>query len=482
MTEKLTLEWDDLRDLDLDPENPRHDRGLTRPVVIEQFIKRENIKRLARDIAEHGLSPLERFGAVRDAQNELVIVEGNRRLCAMMLLHDPALAPTPEDRKYFERLSKRFDPTIVELDIQVFESREEADIWLERKHMGENGGLGTRGWNPVQQARHFGDTGNTLALALIDYAVDNKLISSRPEGILTTVTRFMSNPYVRKHGLFITTGASEAEFAFTGTRSLFDRRLRTLLVDIINGTNGAHSRTTADDREAYAKMYLVPMTDVQDDEDEDFEDDAGASGERPQPGTGDESSKADNRDDGGDADQSEDESADPTEGGSTSRTPPNRRTKLVDPADFHPSLRDNGLRRILGELHVVTKRTPALAAVGVRIFIESIVIAYLENRLSRPVVPRDKLHVLVQEVLADIGTKAKQSQIDLTTKEKSSLSILHNRVTDSAYVFSAAYLGAVAHGSAFPQWEQLTAAWDEIAPIMFVLATNCEVPLEGNDV
>ncbi|MBT2586486.1 hypothetical protein [Arthrobacter sp. ISL-95] len=479
MAEKLTLDWDDLRDLDLDPENPRHDRGLTRPVVIEQFVKRENIKRLARDITDHGLSPLERFGAVRDAQNELVIVEGNRRLCAMMLLHDPALAPTPEDRKYFERLSKRFDPTIVELDIQVFESREEADIWLERKHMGENAGLGTRGWNPVQQARHFGDTGNTLALALIDYAVDNKLISSRPEGILTTVTRFMSNPYVRKHGLFITTGASEAEFAFTGTRSLFDRRLRTLLVDIINGTHGAHSRTTADDREAYAKKYLVPMTDVEDDEDEDIEDDAGTSGGQSQDGAGDES---DNSDQSGGTGQSEDESADPTDGGSTNRAAPNRRTKLVDPAEFHPSLRDNGLRRILGELHVVTKRTPALAAVGVRIFIESIAIAYLENRLSRKVVPRDKLHVQVQEVLADISAKAKLDQIDLTTKEKSSLSILHNRVTDSAYLFSAAYLGAVAHGSAFPQWEQLTAAWDEIAPIMFVLATNCEVPLEGNDV
>ncbi len=506
MVEKITLSWNDLRDLDLDPENPRHERGLSRSAVIAQFVKRENIKPLARDIAENGLSPLERFGAIKDAENELIVVEGNRRLCALMLLHDPSLAPTPEERRSFERLGRNFDPTGFELELEVFASREEANIWLERKHLGENNGLGTRGWNPVQQARHFGDTGNTLALALIDYAIEKRLVSPRPDNILTTVTRFMSNPFVRRHALLIATGASEAEFTFNGTRSLFNRRLQRLLTDIIDGTNGASSRTTALQREEYARTHLIPMSD-DDPDDDDIDDeadvddnDAPSSESTATSGTGEpgtETGAADNAatnkpadDDGDDApgDGSEATGEDSNGSGETPGgqgagpgSAPNRRNKLVDPAAFHPSLRDNGLRRILGELHLVTRRTPALAAVGVRIFLESITVAYLENRVNRRVTDRDKLHVLVQEALKDINEKVARNLLTLSTKEKNALRMLHNQVTNSTYVFSAAYLGAVAHNSAFPTWEQLTAAWDEISPILMVLATNCEPPLDGRE-
>ena len=498
MVEKLTMGWKDLRDLDLDPENPRHDRGLSRSAVIAKFVKNENIRPLARDIVRHGLSPLERFGAIKDAENELVVVEGNRRLCALMLLHDPSLAPTPEERKSFERLAKNFDPSNLEIELQVFESREEANVWLERKHLGENSGLGTRGWNPVQQARHFGDTGNTLALALIDYAVEKRLISPRPDGILTTVTRFMSNPFVRRHALLITTGASEADFSFNGTRSLFNRRLQRLLTDIIHGTNEATSRTTARQREDYAKKHLIPMSDDDDagtdiDAGVDVDDsDAAPSNETLTDTEGGSSNTIHDEPDSSPGNQADTETesdtsgtengeGNPTGGSNGPTSDPRRRYKLVDPEQFHPSLRDNGLRRILGELHLVTKRTPALAAIGVRMFIESVTVAYLENRVNRRVAERDKLHVLVQEALADIREKVNRNLLEVSTKEKNALQMLHNRVTDSGYIFSAAYLGAVAHGSAFPQWEQLTAAWDEIAPIVLVLATNCETPLEGRE-
>jgi len=499
VVKELTIKWRDLRDLDLDPENPRHDRGLSRSAVIALFVKRENIKRLARDIAENGLSPLERFGAIKDAQNELIVVEGNRRLCALMLLHDPSLAPTPEDRKAFERYAKKFDPSGVELKLQLFDSREEADVWLERKHLGENGGLGTRGWDPVQQARHFGETDNTLALALIDYGVDHRLVSSRPEGILTTVTRFVSNPYVRRHALLITTGRNVPEFEFTGTRALFNRRLHRLLNDIINGENGATSRTSAPDREQYAKTHLVPITDDgsgdQSEEDEtlgsaDDTSPAGSGGRgdtsegTESPADHDERTGADEESAGEDhpTGDGEDDPAGEGESGPANRpADPRKRNKLVEDSQFNPSLRDNGLRRILGELQLVTKRTPALAAVGVRIFIEAVTVAYIENRLEREVSDREKLHVLVGEALDDVGKQAREQALSLTTKEKNALKMLRNQVTNASYVYSAAYLGAVAHGSAFPQWEHLTASWDEIAPILLVLATNCEKPLTGRE-
>ncbi len=480
MLEKVELSWRDLRDLDLDPQNPRHVPGLNRAEVIAQFVKRENIYELARDIVTNGLSPLESFGAITDAQNELVIVEGNRRLCALMLLHDPALAPTPVDRKRFERLQKRFDPSGIKLEVAVFEDRDEAQVWLERKHMGQNNGLGTRGWNAVQQERAFGTTGNALALALIDYALDNGLVDESP--VLTTVTRFMSNPYVRRHSLLIQTGVGEAKFKFAGTRSLFDRRLKTLLTDIIAGANGATSRTKATDREKYAKARLDVLQDdptdvLLDDADADTDADAEVEQQNGEKAGEEERPGADAQDGTGGSEGSEGEPNSEEGGDASSRnTDPGKRSKLLSP-DFQPPLRDLGLRRILHELHLVGKRTPILAAVGVRIFLEAIAVSYIESQIERSVGDREKLHQLVHEALGHLGERHKRGELRLTSKERAALTMLKNKAGEPSFIYSAAYLGAVAHNSAYPQWPTLTAAWDEIAPVVHVLAANCEEPL-----
>lgn len=463
MVDRVEISWDDLGDLDLDPDNPRHEPGLSRRDIIKYLVERESVLGLAKDIAAHGLSPIDIFGALMAPDGGYVIVEGNRRLCALILLHDPSLAPAGEKRA-FEKLSREFDSSIIgTIELTVFKDAEEAKLWIERKHSGQLGGVGPRSWDAIQQARHYGEkTGNQLALALLDYAVEHGMIAERARnGLITTITRFVSTPFVRQHGLGIQTAAGTANFKFTGTQTLFEKRLKRLLEDIIAREHGATSRSNSADRAKYAQDRLVSLTDdkedspAPDDEDEtlaDNGDDETAVGE---PSTDD-------------ADGAQDEQANPKGNG----VHPSKRAKLV-PDGFSPSFRSERLKRVLAELKGMKKQNPLASALMVRVFIESITVTYLETRGGKLGL-NDKLHIIVHNVVTHIDSERKAGTITLTKAENSALTVLKANVSQQSYVYSAAYLGLVAHGSAFPEWSTLTAAWDEIEAILSYIANTAE--------
>ena len=445
---------------------------MSRRDIIKYLVEKESVLGLARDIAKVGLSPLDMFGAVAAPEGGYTILEGNRRLCALILLHDPTLAPSKE-RNAFNRLSQKFDPELLVIELTVFDDEESADLWIDRKHAGPGSGNGPRSWNAVQLARRYGDrTGNALALALLDYAQARGMITKAEaeSGIITTVTRFVSNPFVRTHGLGITTGAAEADFRIAGTQSLFNKRLLRLLSDIVAKRNNATSRTSSADRAKYAQEHLVPLTD----------DDAEA-GEEPTTG-GDTSGGTDGGTTDGDGDGDGD-GHDEDEGGEGDGKPkggskvhPSNRAKLI-PDTFNPSFRDERLKRVLAEAKSIRRATPLAAALVARVFIESITVTYLESR-GATLRPNDKLHLLVHNVLTQIDKGRKEESILLTRAEASSLDILKSQVSQQNYVYSAFYLGSVAHGAAFPEWTTLTAKWDEIQPILAYISINAEPAIE----
>lgn len=187
----------------LDLSNPRHERYTTQNEAIEYLCRNEGVLQLARDVKKHGLNPLERFAVVRqdggakDTKDTVyVVAEGNRRLCALMLLNDPDLAP-PNRALIVEKLSEGWDP-IEKVTCVIFDDQEELNLWLERIHQGPQGGVGRKPWSAVQKQRHSGTTKNRVALALLEFAVKNKMISSEDQkGKLTTIQRYVSNPLVR---------------------------------------------------------------------------------------------------------------------------------------------------------------------------------------------------------------------------------------------------------------------------------------------
>lgn len=245
--------------LHLDSRNPRHDTIEDEPLIIEQLVRGEQILPLAEDICNRGLSPLERLAAIPHPtlDDHFVMVEGNRRLCSLKLLRDPAKAPTFE-RKAFKKLAGRKPALPRRLEVAVFPNRDLANQWIALKHGGQQGGIGTKSWTSSQSSRFKNSLDyvakpNSLALAMLDYAVNAGILSSEQRnGIaLTTVTRYLTNPVVRSAlGL-----VSPSEFAVNVLKSEFDLALSKFLNDVLSGE--VHSRSKAAERAEYGRGLIA---------------------------------------------------------------------------------------------------------------------------------------------------------------------------------------------------------------------------------
>lgn len=202
----------------LDQKNPRHEPFEDQQDCIDYLCEQENVLALAKDIAKIGLNPLELFAVIPESEDSYFAAEGNRRLCAIMLLNDPELAPA-NSRNEFIRAAENWNP-VTSLSAVVFENREEVRIWLDRIHAGADEGRGRRQWKADQKARNSLYSKNDLALAILDAAQEMGFISpDERQGRLSTVQRYLGNPLMRdalgldpKGGPTLTTDLPEREF------------------------------------------------------------------------------------------------------------------------------------------------------------------------------------------------------------------------------------------------------------------------------
>ena len=215
----------------LDEENPRHKPFQSQDEVIQYLCGTEKVLPLAKDIAVHGLNPLERFAVLPSGDNAYITAEGNRRLCALKLLHDPDLAPAAL-RKEFESLSQS-SRVSSSISAFVFPDRPSVDLWLDRIHAGSNEGRGRRPWTAEQKARHSGYDKNVRAQRLLDAAEHYGLLNNQErKGRLSTVQRYLQNPDFRQTlGLDVTDAENPAT---TLTETDFTTRLRLFVRDLVD--------------------------------------------------------------------------------------------------------------------------------------------------------------------------------------------------------------------------------------------------------
>ena len=234
----------------LNQENPRHQREEAEDGAILQLCENEAVSRLARDIAQHGLSPLEKLAVFPDGEDAYVVAEGNRRLCAIKLLNDPQLAPSKLQQN-FEKLAENWN-AISEIPCVVFEGPEDSTLrlWMQRRHSGEQGGIGLKNWNAEQKQRFSGGEKNRVALAVLDHAESEGLISAdQRKGKLTTVQRYLANPVFRNTLGIDNSNASEV-YRTRPTKD-FSLLLKKFIDDLISGS--VNSRTKAAEHVAYAQ-------------------------------------------------------------------------------------------------------------------------------------------------------------------------------------------------------------------------------------
>jgi len=200
----------------LDPENPRltsvqansHDaiRAMTR-------VQGERVIALAQHLLENGANPSSLMMVMPSSHDRhfFYVLDGNRRLTALKLLESPLLAEgilSKKNLQALKRLSKEFERTpITRLSCVVFNSRNQADPWIQLTHRGLNKGAGMLAWDGQVGARYderqkgYKD----ISLQLLDFAKEEGILSdSTRQKIedgkfpITTLNRILSTPYVRK--------------------------------------------------------------------------------------------------------------------------------------------------------------------------------------------------------------------------------------------------------------------------------------------
>ena len=179
-------------------ENPRHGAITDPSEIIKVLLQDEQVYELAKSIAEHKTNPLELLGVVEITEEGATepsyeVWEGNRRVCAVLLLNDPDLAP-PKWRKRFQKLSDDVD-VIETIEGRSFDDHDELRFWMRNIHNGMQDGRGRKDWGPDEQHRDNPTRKNAIAFELLEMAETLHLITrSDRKGKLTTLQRFAEKP------------------------------------------------------------------------------------------------------------------------------------------------------------------------------------------------------------------------------------------------------------------------------------------------
>lgn len=413
----------------LDNNNPRHDPIDNEASVIAHLVAHEQVKALAEDVVLQGMmNPLDRFAVIPHptAKGAYVVAEGNRRLCALKLLHDPDKSPNELTRKLFVKMARQLKNKIEDVDAVVFSNMPDASHWLSLRHEGPMDGVGTKSWNARGKERFSSSLGsaknpNVQAALLLQYALHKKFIDKEMhDGIsLTTITRFLSNPEFR--AMLGLTNATSLEIKVP--QEEFDRAAIQFLCDAYSGKSGVTSRTNKADRVTYAdhlKKKKIAPTNLLD---------------IPitlSPGAG--------------AVRSLDSAA-------TARQTRNNRNpdtrKSVIPSDYKVHIRDTTLKRVFDELRSIgSDDYPFAAAYLVRATTEHIAKLYCKKfGLGDDA----ELHKLIDRC---------QKHLDPQESDRK-LKPLRKMAAERHSRWSPDSLGSWVHGSTIPNRAELNRFWDE---------------------
>ena len=237
-------------DLLLNRDNPRHVSKENQEQVIEYLLADEEVYNLARHMSQNGINPLEVVAVFPDDDGNLVVAEGNRRVCAAQLLTDPQKAPEAVRARFKALAAKSQD--VSQINIAEFPDYVTAQPWLQVLHDGEQEGIGRRRWKPDQKARATtSKSTDALAVALLDYAEQQGIISSemRKGVLVSTATRYLANPAVRK-AMGLTSAATSDKIEFIGDEVRFAK----VLTNFCDGIQSRklHSRSITKDWVGYA--------------------------------------------------------------------------------------------------------------------------------------------------------------------------------------------------------------------------------------
>lgn len=462
-----------IENLVLDQKNPRLPKTIDSEVsIIEYMIDKEQILNILEDIANIGLSPIEYTAVLKEGSNYIVL-EGNRRVSALKLLNNPELIPL-YSKKINDILSNTSNK-IESIECVVFDKREDARMWLERKHSGQQNGVGTKSWSAEQKTRFEGgrSNNNTLAVSIIDFAKKNHIKEAETEGILTTVTRFLANPAFR-NSIGLRSNTKDLEIVIDIPKEDFILALEKFIFDVVDKNNKAvSSRSNKDDYIKYGNYlydtYLKEVERVDSYILNKLEQNVNAGDHRKN--NTESVVEAEGHQNSSDSSAASISEQDPFEQ-KEELTPPNKQRSSKNPNDrkyiftndFYCKTSHQILVTIFHELKKIdVNEFPMSCAIVTRLFMEYILKFYLSS-INGKDTSRAKLDYAILEIYKYLNSEENMEKLNQI--QRASLKSLKFLQENKSSALSPASLGMNAHAGAYPKASELKIDWMNIEPII----------------
>jgi hypothetical protein len=179
----------------LDERNPRIGNGKDQVECLNRIADfGETFFNLVRDIAERGITiePI----VIYPSGNQYIVKDGNRRIAAIKLLHNYDLCEKPAYRQKLQALAELAEQNgnlLEVVDCYLSDSLDAINDYIWRSHTGENGGVGHKDWDTLQQEIFLLSVGKQgqhwKAAKLALWAADNG-IEVKQDIPLTTISRY----------------------------------------------------------------------------------------------------------------------------------------------------------------------------------------------------------------------------------------------------------------------------------------------------
>lgn len=462
MSKSITLK---LSNLYLDLQNPRYEEQRSQnealnTIAIEQ---KEKLLVLLKDIIANGLNPSDIPIVMPDKEriNGYVVLEGNRRIAALKLFKKPNILTNSSLKQKYIKLNEKYKGNIVKnIECLVVDTREEANLWIERKHEGEMNGAGTVRWDNVQKSRFLSNkTGkDSKAVQLIDFmkaATDGDSEFEEQLGNMsaTNLERLISTPEVCSDlGLVYNHGEFSSKYEWEEVLKGLKAIVRRLSKNDFNVRQIYHK----DDRLRF--MSGIPSEELPDNSKrtnntwilKDFK-----------------SLSANLRTkDAGHEDYS---NVKEEYSGSSNSERPTKRWKFV-PEGLKLTIPNERSNRIFKELKQMSHvNMPNACAVMMRVFLELSVDCYLEefNLLKNGAVSASKDCRDLKQKTNDVINQMNQQKTYLDPAKAKGI---RTEINNDKSVFSIDTLNAYVHNLSFnPIPETLMLSWDNIEPFIVAM-------------
>jgi len=202
--EKQTIHIDQLL-LDLDnsryPDQPESQQDALYKMI---QLQGDKLVKLAKDIIKHGLDPSERVLVLKEDDDAFTVVEGNRRLTTLKLLHDPELVAENKTTKKIKALLEASPSIPEEFDCVVFAEESEYEHWIDLKHAGQSSGAGRVNWTGQEtdryRAKHGRKSYGNQLLSFIrnESSLPDSIQSGHKRLFVTNLTRLLSDKESQK--------------------------------------------------------------------------------------------------------------------------------------------------------------------------------------------------------------------------------------------------------------------------------------------